>query len=171
VQLLARAGDVEPYSARIVERVGFYHAAPAALLAWSRCRWGELGTVDLRDVIESRRVRILAEKGSADRWTAPVPREALRLWEAVDPRAPIVVSSYDSLTAKLYQAQEWYQIKLPTGCHAGTHLFRHLWASWRLSEGDSLTQIAEGLGHRSERSTQAYCHEYAALITQSPSME
>lgn len=155
---LARSGVVDPLSYLVLSTVPPSAYVPCALLAWSKCRWNELVTIDLPGVIAGQPIRIEASKGSRPRTLPGWPLTLAPCWARVDPSAPLLIISYDAVCQRLAQARRRAGIELPAQAKDKTHIFRHLYASWLHAQGESLHVIAARLGHRSESSTRHYIH-------------
>jgi len=80
------------------------------------------------------------------------------LWQTVSPYAPIANIGLRTLVRDIQRCERLAHLPRMGTAHTGTHIFRHLWASWRFGLGDSIETIAEGLGHWSTSSTTSYIH-------------
>jgi len=163
---LVLRGIIDPYSATILAQLPQHVYAPAALLAWSKCRWNELAAVDMEAVVAGRRWRIFPSKGSQERWIRPYMGTVERYWRNVPITVPVSIVGYSSLCAALAAAQDAAGITVPDQHHSKTHIFRHFYASWRNARGALIEDIAHELGHYSTDSTRRYIHEVSDLIVQ-----
>lgn len=164
VPALERIGAIDPLSGRILSRLHVRSVVPCWLLAVTRARWNELAPVNLAAAIRSGGIQIDASKGSRDRWAPLALAPVAVAWVHHGLELPTVIESYDTTVRHIYAAQRAASIVCPPGHNSATHVFRHLWASWRASRGDSIRTIADGLGHFHTASTLHYVHDSAELL-------
>jgi integrase len=154
-----RIGATDPFSDRVLRWIPIHAVAPAYLLASTRARWSELASLDAPAVLSGAATLLVAGKWSEDRYVQPFPPAIVPHLRDVPPDAPLSIVDYDTLNRLIQRAQHTVGIELPTRCNNGTHVFRHLYASWRASKGASVEEIARELGHRSKESTLRYIHD------------
>lgn len=164
VAALAEAGRIDPYSYSILHHIEPWALVPAGLLAWTRARWIELASIDMVHLVAGEPIQILAAKGSLDRVVSSWPRDLADAWERVSIIAPLTCISYDRLCWCIDQARRKAGIRSLDASLDKTHIFRHLWASWRHSEGDHVETIAADLGHCKTDSTLAYIHSKTEIV-------
>ena len=168
IPIMATHLAIDPLSVRILGEVPPRSLVPAWLLAWTRCRWSELAQIDVRDIREGRPMHLRAVKGSKPRHAPKLPLLAQRHLASISPATPLCTVRYDTLIQDIDLARHAAHVYLPEGAKDKTHLFRHLWASWRAAHGASIEAIADGLGHRSTDSTLHYVHPYESLTETQP---
>lgn len=162
----ALRGDIDPLSARIITRVPESCRPVAILLAALHCRYSELERLDMTALIERRLLQIHVLKGGISHTCRPRPLGDATCWQQVSPDAPLASICYDTMCERIRIATRRASVPHINGILSATHIFRHLWASWRASQGDEITTIASALGHRSLTSAQVYLHEvYYGLPT------
>ena len=152
-------GDVDPISLRIARLSLSASKAAIYLLATTRLRWCDLAKIDMQAYIQSVPQQIQTSKNGRPRTITPRPSGSPALWQHVHVDAPISNVSVRTLTRDIQRCLNLSGVPQFGTAHTGTHVFRHLWASWRSSEGDPIATIAVGLGHWSTSSTMCYIHD------------
>ena len=76
----------------------------------------------------------------------------------------IFPSSYESLKLDIFRCTPRCVKRLTRDIKDGTHIFRHLWASYKLMQGVQPATIGLALGHSRNTSVYSYLHEELADI-------
>lgn len=161
---LAGRHILDPYSWSILQELPPAAVAPAGLLAWTKCRYAELNSIDMRALLAGETLVIPSSKNGPTRLVSGWPELLWPYWKPVPPDVKITVISYDSLCQRIRRAARRVHVRLPKDAHDKTHIFRHLHASWRAANGAPIADISAELGHTSELSTRQYIHPLS-LIT------
>ena len=151
-------GTIDPISLRIADLSQTASKSGILFLATTRLRWSELAGLDLQLYIERQLHTVKPSKHGRPRVILPRPHGNPALWQTVHVDAPICNIAVRTLTRDIQRCLSLVSVPQIGTAHTGTHIFRHLWASWRFSLGDSIEIIAEGLGHWSTSSTTSYIH-------------
>lgn len=155
---LVRRQTIDPLNALILNQLPTLAIPVYLLLAWTHCRWSELSSIDLTDLFTGRPLKITSSKHGKDRHIPALLNVSPNHWANLDPFAPLCIVSYDVLRQLIRLAHARARIPHIPGAMTDTHLPRHLWASWSISRGASIRQVADGLGHHQTSSTLSYIH-------------
>ena len=166
-QLLQLLSDCEiaPLAFNIAARAPSWIQTEVIFLAWARCRWSELQTIDLSRLKRNERWCLTQTKTGTTRW---MPRASRRLdsdWARIDPTYPLPGVPYDAARRGIRRIQREMRINLPDRANDGTHIFRHLHASWRRACGASLESIAVELGQSTLGATRQYIHPMDEIMS------
>jgi integrase len=149
---------VDPISLVIVNRVSRLAKLETILLAWSTVRYKELHQIKLPDLLSMRPISIKQYKVNTVRNIPPVAWLDHRIASRLNGAVRVRYLSYDAL-------EDSIQRVLPRDVKAnlrksmtGTHVFRHLRASWFASQGWERTKIMRFFGHKSLETTARYIH-------------
>lgn len=118
----------------------------------------------IAELARDGRVTITAKKGSKKRVIELTTDEERLAWRRLHSCYHLTLVSYDVVLSQIKAACRINNIGLPDGAHDGTHIFRHLRASWRADEGWPIERIQAELGHVSPGSTEQYIHDVAKLV-------
>lgn len=154
-----------PLSALIVDTLPGRYVVPAFLLAYTRARWSEVQAGWIKDIQEGRSLIIKASKNKSTRSVPPLPERSAQYWRVALPTAPVTIVSYDQLCDQLRRTSRDVGITLPQTANDGTHIFRHLYASFKHAEGMPKHEISHALGHHSQTAVRHYIHPLESLTT------
>lgn len=159
VDLLASEGQIDLVSKEITHNVARPHWFPAVLLALTCCRFAELEKINLSDIIAGKPQSIREGKTHNMRllpnlWIAD-ERERSKL----DASAKIIHSEYPALKSAIHRATPRHIREKLKDQNDGTHIFRHLRASFFADIGWSTEMIQEFFAHKNADATRKYIHE------------
>lgn len=154
-----------PISALIVDTVPARYVVPTFLLAYTRARWSEVQSSWIADIQEGRSLIVKASKNDYTRSVPPIPERYAQYWRIAPPTAPVTMVSYDQLCDQLRRTSRAVGIILPPNAKNATHIFRHLFASFKHAEGMPRAEISHALGHHSQTAVRHYIHPIESLTT------
>lgn len=158
IEALRERGDLDEWTLGLLDEVRRSAWTEAAILAWTRCRWGELETLSLWRLRNGERTWITMTKVGEVRPGPAVPEPARDIWSHVPATTPLPYKSHATVCSAVKSALARTGICLPSRALTGTHAFRHIFATVRSAQGWTLDRIADALGHAETASTRQYIH-------------
>lgn len=158
--LYAIFAGLSPASVATLSNLKSQFIFPALVLANFRLRYGDLYRLNLRVLLNSETLTIIQQKTKN-----PLFFEKNIFYDYlkdryISPSTPFSLCKYDSLRDAIQRASRLAGVRLPGNAKDGTHIFRHLEASFQKQEGASLSEIRHMLGHTSQVAVAHYVHDY-----------
>lgn len=155
---LVDEGEIDRVSYQITDTIASIHWLPAILLALSSCRFSDLKKISLGD-IKAGRLQLLLEGKTGELRVL----ENLHLGEReqdvkLNEGARLMYTNYGSLKEAIQRSTPREVRKVLKGKYDGTHIFRHLRASFMFFRGVKEEEIQRVFNHKSRKTTQHYIH-------------
>lgn len=158
VDKLTKAGYISTEARNICKSVSRLSWLPACLQALTFCRFSELKSIDLGELLVSDKITLKQSKTKTDR-IVYLQHFDLEL-DAYDlePDARILHTNYDAYRNDLKRVIPRRIHKVLEFSSDITHVFRHLHASYLHASGYTIKEIMAEFGHTSEETTRRYIH-------------
>jgi len=132
---------------------------PAFLQAYTLCRFNELEQISILTIKTASPILIVSSKGEHTRLVPSFPVFMTPTLQALDPKTKILVISYDKYKHDVKVSLKFTNFSYEENILDCTHIFRHLEASWKYSQGIKVSHISKLLGHKSVKTTGKYIHK------------
>jgi len=163
LQLLYRHSGIAKtfslFTNQILCSISHLSFVPAFLQTYTLCRFNELDQINIDSMKSSLPFIIKSSKGSSEREIPALPDFRPKLLRNVDPSSMIFVISYDKYKCDISRAKQFIELPTIKNILDSTHIFRHLEASFKKSQGFTNLQISKLMGHTSIKTTSKYIHE------------
>ncbi len=153
-----RHSEIDPFSYSILRSCGPLTRITAFLLAYFKCRWSEIIQLSPSDFIHSETVQVFQRKTKKVKTLSCSHLSFALSMFSWDRNARFVVHNYQTVSHSISKAVTDANVRIPTGCHSSTHIFRHLYASWAIYKGLSRFTVSEALGHQRPETLNSYIH-------------
>jgi len=150
--------SISPLSHDLLENISTLSFVPGLLQAWTCCRFCELKQIGIQNIMTNSPFVIKSSKSDHIRSVNRLPLQQLPQFRKLNPSTKILVVSYDSYKNSIKQARRRLQMVKIKSILDCTHIWRHFEASWKFSQGVSLANISNCLGHVSDQTTRGYIH-------------
>lgn len=155
---LVEDNEIDRISYKITHDISSIHWLPAVLLALSSCRYSDLNKINLSDVKAGRLQVLLEGKTGEYRVLENLHLNKRAQREELNENARLMYTNYGSLKEAIQRCTPRDVRKVLRNKYDGTHIFRHLRASFLFFKGAKEEEIQRIFNHKSRKTTQHYIH-------------
>jgi integrase len=157
-------GKLDPLSLDVIERMRRMTKSIGCALAWSKLRYSDVVKLTTEDVLSETKTSVTAGKTGKTREIDPIrPDGEESRFQSVPESAILDISSYSMVAEDIRTARAEARVNIPGVSKDGTHLFRHLHASWLFKNGATRDEVRQFFGHDEISVTNQYIHDWSMI--------
>ena len=155
---LVDEGEIDRLTLEITNGVASIHWLPTVLLALSSCRFSDLNKISLSDIKAGRLQLLLESKTGELRVLENLRLNERAQIEELNEDAKLIYTNYSSLKEAIQRSTPRGVRQVLKDKYDGTHIYRHLRASFMFFKGLNIEEIQRVFNHKSRKTTQHYIH-------------